>query len=176
MTPFKAVYGCPPHTINTYASGYTLVGHLDSELQDHDHILLRLKEHLLQAQSRMKAQVDKHCSEREFSVGDWVFLHLQPYKQSSLAARHNLKPAPKFYEPYEVLQRIRPIAYKLALPQQSKIHPVFHVSCLKTKMGPNIHPRMTLPPLTEEGYLHPEPERVLDRRWVEKNNHAMIEC
>ena len=73
MTPFKVVYGRPSPTINTYASGETLVGHLDNELQDHDHNLRRLKEHLLQAQFRIKAQADKRRSVREFNEGDWVF-------------------------------------------------------------------------------------------------------
>ena len=50
-----------------------------------------VKQHLLRAQARMKKQVDKGRSERNFAVGDMVFLKLQPYVQSSVAARANQK-------------------------------------------------------------------------------------
>jgi hypothetical protein len=35
-------------------------------------------DNLVTSQKRMKQKVDKHHSEREFEVGDWVFLRLQP--------------------------------------------------------------------------------------------------
>jgi hypothetical protein len=38
-------------------------------------------------QQQMKFQVDKHCSECEFTVGDMVYLKVQPYVQMSLAPR-----------------------------------------------------------------------------------------
>ena len=39
---------------------------------------------------------------------------------------------PRFIEPYEILERIRPIAYCLALPSElAKLHNVFHVSMLQ---------------------------------------------
>ena len=48
-----------------------------------------VKQHLLRAQARMKRQADKGRSERHFTVGDMVFLKLQPYIQSSLFHRSN---------------------------------------------------------------------------------------
>ena len=83
----------------------------------------------------MKRQADKHRSDRSFAVGDWVFLKVQPYVESSLARRANQKLAFRFFGPYQILERIGPTAYKLALPSSSSIHPVFHVSQLKVSHG-----------------------------------------
>lgn len=75
----------------------------------------------------MKSQANKHRSGREFAVGDFVFLKLQPYLQSSIAPRANHKLAFKFYGPCEIVERIGEVAYKLALLATSRVHPVFHV-------------------------------------------------
>ena len=90
------------------------------------------------AQNRMKQQADQGRSERQFVEGDQVFLRLQPYKQTSLKADQCQKLAPKFYGPYTVLKRVGQVAYQIALPSQSKLHPIFHVSCLEpgTKFKP----------------------------------------
>lgn len=50
-----------------------------------------LKSNLRVARNRMKQQADKRRSEREFQVRNWVYLKLQPYKQTSLALRKTLK-------------------------------------------------------------------------------------
>ena len=68
----------------------------------------------------MKQQEDQHHSERNFDVGDWVFLWLQPYKQISLKqAKKDNELSPNYCGPYKVLQKIGTIAYKLELPTSS---------------------------------------------------------
>jgi hypothetical protein len=86
----------------------------------------------------MKHQADKGCTERTFAVGDSVFWKLLPYIQSSVAPRAHHKLLFKYYGPYTVLERVGEVAYRLALPEGNRIHPVIHVSQLKKAVGPNI--------------------------------------
>ena len=58
------------------------------------------------------------------------------------------------------------MAYELELPQTSRIHPVFHVSLLRRRMGNEIVQATPLPPLSEQGQPIVEPEEVLATRSV----------
>jgi hypothetical protein len=63
-------------------------------------------------------------------MGDHVYLRVRPWKSPlKMGACANL--APHYYGPFEVLDRVGPIAYRLALPPTVKAHNVFHVSLLK---------------------------------------------
>eukprot|EP00253_Pinus_taeda_P027829 PITA_27829 len=58
------------------------------------------------------------------------------------------------------------VAYKLALPPTTKIHPVFHVSCLNKVVRNNCIIQTSLQELGEEGSIWLQPEQVLDtRKW-----------
>ena len=63
-----------------------------------------------------------------FQVEEQVLLKLQPYVQKSVASLPYPKLAFKFFGPFAVIAKINPSAYKLDLPPDSRIHPVFHVS------------------------------------------------
>jgi hypothetical protein len=93
-----------------------------------------------------------------------VFLRLQPYKQTSLKAKHCQNLVPKFYGPYTVLKRVEQVSYQLAFPSHSKLHPVFHVSCLKKGIGAKCQIQTNFPELAEEGSIWLQPKAVLDQR------------
>ena len=65
-------------------------------------------------------------------------------------AKKDNKLSPNYYGPYKVLRKIGTTAYKLELPPSSRVHPVFHVSCLKKVIGENLPVQTILPKLDEE--------------------------
>ena len=79
-------------------------------------------------------------------------------------AKKDNKLLPKYYGPYKVLQMIGTMAYKLELPASSRVHPSFHVSCLKKVIGENLQVQTIFPELYEEGKVILEPEAVRETR------------
>ncbi|KAH9297684.1 hypothetical protein KI387_029366, partial [Taxus chinensis] len=162
MSPFLALYGYHPPSITSSLRGQPWVRAVEEHIQYQQEVLSSLKENLVMAQNHMKQQADQHRTKRHFEVGDWVFVRLQPYKQMSLKQQQkDNKLSPKYYGPYQVLQKIGTVAYKLELPQSTKIHLVFHVSCLKKVIGQRVSAQTVLPELDEEGRVILEPECIL---------------
>lgn len=115
--------------------GDTTIAALKDQMVERDAVLDDLKANLLRAQQRMKVQEDISRRGVEFAVGEQVYLKLQPYRQHSSARRPFDKLAARYYGPFPIIQRIGAVAYKLQLPAEAKIHPVFHVSVLKKAVG-----------------------------------------
>lgn len=122
----------------------------------------------------MKFQTDKHRSERSFAVGDWVYLKLQPFVRQSVVTRANRKLAFRFYGPFQILARVGEVAYKLALPATSLIHPVIYVSQLKKALAPSESVQSSLPVFQIDYNKQPVPSQILDRRFVRKGS-KMVE-
>jgi hypothetical protein len=164
MTPFQALYGYEPPSWKELATNHIKVVSVKDHLDESQKILQLLKENLTVARNRMKQQADQNRTEREFEVGDWVFVRLQPYKQLSLKQHGKNKLAPKFYGPYQINRKISHVAYQLDLPDKSRIHNVFHVSCLKKVLGQQQKAQTILPMLDEEGRIILEPEAIIATR------------
>lgn len=135
LTPFEVVYGQAPPIHLPYLPGESKVAVVARSLKERENMLFLLKFHLMRAQHRMKQIADQHRTERTFAIGDFVYVKLQPYRQHSVVLRGNQKLAPKYYGPYKIVDKCGEVAYKLALPAGSQVHPVFYVSQLKVLVG-----------------------------------------
>lgn len=70
-----------------------------------------------------------------YSIGDWVYVRLWLYRQTSLASTYN-KLSKRYFGSFQVIEQIGVMAYCLKLPESSKILPMFHMSLLKPHHGP----------------------------------------
>jgi hypothetical protein len=95
-------------------------------------------------------------------------LKLQQYRQTSVQRRLSNKLSSKYYGPFEVVEKIGKVAYKLNLLVGSHILSVFHVSQLKKKVGSKVIITPKPPLVGKHGRLKLEPIAVLDRRLVQK--------
>jgi hypothetical protein len=115
---FEVLYGHPPRHFGISSGNSCTVESLDEWLKEHKVMTELVRQHLNRAVTRMKHQADRGRTERQFEVGDLVFVKTQPYVQSSLAGRDNQKLSFKFFGPYLVLKKIGYVAYKLTFLSQ----------------------------------------------------------
>lgn len=175
MSPFQALYGYSPPQVNELSVPENFSHDLPPTIQDKERILLKPKQNLELARDRMKTYAVRQRTEWEFSVGDMVYLKMQPYRETALGLRKSLKLASKFYGPYRVLQLIGKVACKLLLPAGIGIHPVFHVSQLKKHVGDRALPNPSLPLVDAEGRIKIELVAILQRRLVPRRNEPVVQ-
>ena len=176
LTPFEIVYNQPPPVHMPYLPGETNVV-VDRSLKKREEMIRILKLNLANAQNRMKQYADHHRSDRSFSIGDWVQLKLQPYRQIiTKGPPSNEKLSSKFYGPFQVREVIGTVAYRFKLPAEAQIHPVFHVSQLKPFRG--TLPMVAHIPPWFQGKVpneNPQPAAILDKQIVKHHNAAQVQ-
>jgi hypothetical protein len=137
-------------------------------LEERDKIIQQVKANLEKAQVYMKNQADKKRRDVELQVGDWVLVRLQPYIQQSVALRKNQKLGMRLFGPFMIIAKVGMVAYKLQLPEEAKIHSVFHVSQLMLFKGGATEQYLPLPlTMTEQGPVV-LPSKVLDVRIIQQ--------
>ena len=90
-----------------------------------------IRQRLLTAQSRQKSYADVRRRSLELEVGDLVFLKVMPKRRVVRFGKRG-KLSQRFIRPFEILERVGTVAYRLTLPPSiSSVHEVFHVSMLR---------------------------------------------
>jgi hypothetical protein len=171
ITPFEAVYGIPPPHPLTYVPGTAKVQAVEEYLQDRDSLLRDLRRNLRLAQERMTSHANQRRREVSFEVDDYVYLKLQPYRQTTVAFRSSLKLSPQFYGPFQILSKVGIVAYQLDLPKDCQIHIVFHVSLLRKHLGSITPLSAQLPPLANDSSILPQLASILARREIQKGKY-----
>jgi hypothetical protein len=131
MSPFEARYGrkCRTPLMWSEVRECTLVRpDLIKEAEDK---VAEIREKLKVAQSRQKSYADKKRREVSFTKGDLVYLKVSPIRGTRRFQVQG-KLAPRYIGPYQVLDKVGAVAYRIKLPEEmSDIYPAFHVSQLR---------------------------------------------
>ena len=131
MAPFEALYGrrCRT-TLCLYESGESaLLG--PKVVQETMEKVKMIQEKMKASLSRQKSYHDKRSKDIEFQVGDHVFLRVNPVIAVDRALKCR-KLTPRFVGPFEIVEKVGVVAYRIALPPSlSNLHDVFHVSQLQ---------------------------------------------
>ncbi|GKD10672.1 putative reverse transcriptase domain-containing protein [Tanacetum coccineum] len=129
--PFDALYGrkCRSPIMWAEVGEGQLTG--PELVQETTEKISQIKDRLKAARDRQKSYADKRRKPLEFSVGDYVLLKVSPWK-GVVRFRKKGKLEPRFVGPFEIIERIGPVAYRLDLPKElNGVHDTFHVSNLK---------------------------------------------
>ena len=125
---------------------------------------MQIRQKLKATKDRQKNYADKNIVHREFHGREHVYLRVRPRK-ISLNLWSSSKLSPRYCGPFEVLERIGPVAYRLAFPASTRAHNVFHVSLLKRYVpDPNHVINWDVIQVEPEGEFRIEPMHILDRK------------
>ncbi|GJS97867.1 hypothetical protein Tco_0819037 [Tanacetum coccineum] len=129
-----------------------------------DKVVVR-KEKLQATKDRQKSYADNRRKLLEFEVGDRVLLKVSPWKGVIRFGKRG-KLAPRYVGPFEILERIGPLAYRLRLPKElSEVHDTFHVSNLKKCLADaSLHVPLDKIKVDKTLCFVEEPVEIMDRK------------
>ncbi|KAD7477162.1 hypothetical protein E3N88_00298 [Mikania micrantha] len=136
--------------------------------------IAQIQQRLHATRSRQKRYADKRRKPLEFQVGDRVMLKVSPWKDVVRFGKKG-KLAPRYVGPFEIIEGIGLVAYRLRLPDEhSGVHDVFHVSNLKKCLADEslIIPAEEIQ-LDEHLHFVEEPLEIMDRK-VKKLRRSRI--
>eukprot|EP00253_Pinus_taeda_P012932 PITA_12932 len=133
-------------------------------LKEMEKMVKKVLANLKVAQDKQKSYADRKRSLEEFQVGEHVYVRIWA-KKSTLQWSSCAKLAPRFCGPFQILARIGPVAYQLALPSHIRVHNVFHVLVLNKYIYDPEHIISWQDIQVElEGEFLVEPVSILDHR------------
>ncbi|KAL4030985.1 hypothetical protein IC575_009240 [Cucumis melo] len=139
MIPFEVLFGrcCTSPVCWSAVDEQRLLG--PELVQTTNKARQNIRARMLTVQSRQKSYVDERRKNLEFDVGDLVFLKVAPMK-GVLTFEKKGKLSSHFVGPFEILERIFPVAYRLKFsPSFPAVHDVFHVSMLRKYVADPTH-------------------------------------
>ncbi|GJW05108.1 putative reverse transcriptase domain-containing protein [Tanacetum coccineum] len=162
--PFEALYGqkCRSPVIWAEVRESQLIG--PEIVQETTEKIIQIIEMLKMARSHQKSYADKRRKPLEFKVGDRVLLKVSPWKGVVQFGKKG-KLAPRYVGPFEIVECVGLVAYRLKLPQElSCIHDMFHVSNLK-KFLAKLDVQVPLEEIEIDENLHfvEEPIEIVER-------------
>ncbi|GJY89698.1 putative reverse transcriptase domain-containing protein [Tanacetum coccineum] len=129
--PFEALYGrkCRSPIMWAEVGEGQLIG--PELVQETTEKISQIKDRLKAARDHQKSYADKRRKPLEFSVGDYVLLKVSPWK-GVVRFRKKRKLAPRFVRPFEIIEKVGLVAYRLDLLEElNGVQDTFHVSNLK---------------------------------------------
>jgi transposase InsO family protein len=167
-TPFYLNYGHHPKTPSNMALK-SLVPAAQLSFDELRSTIELVKDLLRTAQDRMAELANTHRTELTLNIGDQVLLSATNVTADSQSNRPSRKLAPRYIGPYTIIERVGPVSYKLDLPADLPIHPVFHISRLRPYHDPlSFDPNREVPSRPPPEIVGEEPEyeaeHVLDKR------------
>lgn len=67
----------------------------------------------------MKRLADAKRQDVTYTIGQWVYVKLRPFRQRSVAGSIHPKLSKRFFGPFQVIERIRQVSYRLQLPEEA---------------------------------------------------------
>ncbi|XP_038882279.1 uncharacterized protein LOC120073511 [Benincasa hispida] len=165
MAPYQALYGRlyrTPICWNEVGERKLLGSELVQQTSNNIKII---RDNLKTTRDRQKSYADKQRRELEFEVGDKVFLKLSLWK-GILRFNRKGKLSPRYIRPYEIIERVGPMAYRLNLPPElSRIHDVFHMEIFRKYVPDPTHVLSEQPVQLKENLSYEEePVEILDKK------------
>ena len=131
MAPYEALYGrkCRTPVCWDEVGEKILIG-LEI-VQDTTEKVNMIRDRLKIASDRQKSYADNRRRDLKFEMGDQLFLRVSPWK-GILRFEKRGKLSPRYIGPYEIVEKVGEVAYRLRLPSElANNNDVFHVSMLR---------------------------------------------
>ncbi|XP_028112582.1 uncharacterized protein LOC114310690 [Camellia sinensis] len=134
-----------------------------------------IRKRLKTVQSCQKSYVDIRRRDREYGVGDHVFIKVTPMKgQKRFGVKGKL--APRYIRAYEILEKISSVIYQVTLPPvMENMHNIFHISMLRDYLRDALHVMEPTHVLLKYDYMYEETntDRLPPNQEIKKQGNSI---